>query len=185
MPDGSILQSDFVINTGFYLTSDSVYVQRLLGALGDGQTSIMFAVTTPGEGDAVEGSVAVLVEGAPTDTVHFAYRLAGATDEPFTYAGAATNREAMASFAWDTLDLPDDDYELVALYTDDDGYSVSYDSIEVSVDNVADGGGGCAAAPLLAGGAGPLDPALPALVGFLLVYLLWGRRRPMRPAVMG
>ena len=78
--------------------------------------------------------------GAPTDTVHFAYRLAGPPEEPFTYLGAATNREAVASFAWDTLDLPDDDYELVALYTEDDGTSVIYDSIEVSVDNVGGGG---------------------------------------------
>ena len=88
----------------------------------------------------------------------------------------------MASFAWNTLDLPDDDYELVALYTEDDGYSVTYDSIEVSVDNVADGGGGCVAAPVLPGGAGPMDPTLPALVGFLLIYLFWGRRRPLRQA---
>ena len=82
-------------------------------------------------GDVVD----VTVTGAPTDTVHFAYRPAGSS-EAFTYLGAATNREGIASFAWDTLDLPDDDYELVALYTEDEGYSVTYDSIEVSIDNV-------------------------------------------------
>ena len=171
LPDGSILQSDFIINTGFYLTADSEYVQRLLAALGDGQTSIMFGITAPGEGDAVEGSVAVMVEGAPTDTVHFAYRLAGAADEPFTYAGAATNREAMASFAWDTLELPEDDYELAALYTEDDGQSVVYDVIAASVDNIDDGGNGGG------GGGGPLDPTLPVLVGLVVAYLLIGGRR--------
>ena len=102
----------------------------------------------------MEGSVAVMVEGAPTDTVHFACRPAGAEDEPFTYAGAATNREAMASFAWDTLELPDDDYKLAALYTEDDGQRVIHDTIEVTFDNVDDGsnGGGCASVPVLPGG---------------------------------
>ena len=81
----------------------------------------------------------------------------------------------MASLAWDTLDLPDDDYELVALYTEDDGTSVIYDSIEVSVDNVGDGGGGCAAAPVLAGdGEVPWIPRCLPLSGFLLIYLLLG-----------
>ena len=79
--------------------------------------------------------------GAPADAVHFAYRPAGSS-EAFTYLGAATNRAGVASFAWDTLGLPDDDYELVALYTEDEGYSVIYDSIAVSVDNVGGGGGG-------------------------------------------
>ena len=186
LPDGSTISSDLIINSGFYLTSDSVFVRSLLAALGDGQTSIMFGIATFEEGDVVSGdAVAVSVEGAPTDTVHFAYRPAGPPEEPFTYLGAATNREAVASFAWDTLDLPDDDYELVALYTEDDGTSVIYDSIEVSVDNVGGGGGGCVAAPVLPGGGGPLDPTLPALVGFLLIYLLWGRRRPMRQAALG
>ena len=61
---------------------------------------------------------------------------------------------------------------------------VIYDSIEVSVDNVGGGGGGCVAVPVLPGGGGPLDPTLPALVGLLLLYLMVGRRRPMRHAVM-
>ena len=121
-PDGSpVVPTDFIINTGFYLTPDSVFVRRLLAALNDGQASLMFATTAPEDGDAVAGdAVAVRVEGAPTDTVHFAYRRAGSA-EAFTYLGGATNREAVASFAWNTLDLPDDDYELAALYTEDDG----------------------------------------------------------------
>ena len=90
----------------------------------------------------------------------------------------------MASFSWDTLDLPDDDYELVALYTEDDGASVVYDAVEVSIDNVDDGrgGGGCAAAPLLPGGGGPADPTLPALVGLVLAWLMLARRRLMNAA---
>ena len=91
----------------------------------------------------------------------------------------------MASFAWDTTGLSDDDYELVALYTEDDGRSVIYDAIEVSVDNVADvggGGGGCVAMPVLPSGGGPLDPTLPALVGIVLAWLMLGRRRQMRQA---
>ena len=186
LPDGTMVPTDYVINSGFYLTSDSVFVQRLLAALTDGQESIMFGVTAPDEGDAVSGdAVAVSVEGAPTDTVHFAYRLAGAEDEPFTYAGAATNRGAMASFSWDTLGLADDDYEFAALYTEDDGFSVTYDSVEVTVDNVDDGGGGggCALAPVLAGG-GPLDPTLPALVGLALAWLTLARRRLVRHAAL-
>ena len=186
LPDGTPVPTDYVINSGFYLTSDSVFVQRLLEALTEGQESIMFGVTAPDEGDRVSGdAVAVSVEGAPTDTVHFAYRLAGAADEPFTYAGAATNREAMASFSWDTLGLADDDYEFAALYTEDDGFSVTYDSIEVTVDNVDDGGGGggCALAPVLAGG-GPLDPTLPALVGLALAWLTLARRRLVRHAAL-
>ena len=100
-------------------------------------------------------------------------------DEPFTYLGAATNREALASFTWDTLDLPDEDYELAALYTEDDGYNVVYDTIEVSIDNFGDGGGGCVAVPVLPGGGGPLDPTLPALVGLVLAYLMFQRFRPI------
>ena len=180
------MPTDFIFNSGFYLTPDSVFVQRLLAALADGETSILFGLTTPEDGDTVAGdAVAVSATAAPmtTDTVHFAYRPAGSGDA-FTYLGAATNRD-VASFSWDTLDLPDDDYELVALYTDDVGTSVVYDSVEVSVDNVDDGrgGGGCAAAPLLPGGGGPADPTLPALVGLVLAWLLLARRRPMGTAI--
>ena len=132
----------------------------------------------------------ISVMDVPTETVHFAYRLAGLPEEAFTYLGAATNREGVAEFRWDTLDLPDDDYELVALYTEDEGDSVIYDSIEVSVDNVGDGGGGCVAVPVLPGGGGPVDPTLTVLVGLLTAYLILssskdGRRRPMRQAVLG
>ena len=184
-PDGSIRSIDYIVNSGFYLTSDGVFVQRILEALDDGQESMMFSITSLEDGDVVAGDdVAVSVIGAPTDIVHFAYRPAGMPEEGFTYLGAATNRDDGASFDWDTLDLPDDDYELVALYTEDEGYSVIYDSIEVSVDNVGDGGGGCTAVPMLPGGGGPFDPTLPALVGLLLVYAVY-RRRPMRQAALG
>ena len=183
-PDGRIVEIDYIVNSGFYLTSDGEFVQRILEALEEGQTSTL--IDTPEDGDVVEGDdVAVSVTGAPTDTVHFAYRPAGMPDEAFTYLGAATNRAGVASFAWDTLDLPDDDYELVALYTEDEGDSVIYDAIEVSVDNVGSGGGGCAAVPVLPGGGGPLDPTLPALVGLVLAYLMFRRRRPMRQAALG
>ena len=186
LPDGTVVPTDYIVNSGLYLTPGGAFVRRLLGALADGQASILFGMTAPDDGDVVEGdAVDVMVEGAPTDTVHFAYRPAGLAGEPYTYAGAATNREAMASFTWDTLDLPDDDYELVALYTEDDGTSVIYDSIEVSVDNVGGGGGGCVAAPVLPGGGRPLDPTLPALVGLVSAWLMLGRRCPMRQAALG
>ena len=170
-----------IVNSGFYLNPDSAYVRRILEALEDGQMSIMFGITTPDDGDAVGDVVDVTVMGAPTDTVHFAYRPAGAADEPFTYAGAATNRDEAAAFAWDTSDLPDDDYELAALYTEDDGYSVVHDVIEVGVDNVGGGGGGCTTVPVLAGG-GPPDPTLPALVGLVLAWMVTGRLRRVRQA---
>ena len=190
--DGTVIGSTrLIIASGFYLTPDGEFVQRILEALDEGETSIMFGTTAPEDGDAVRDVVDVSVTGAPTETVHFAYRLAGLPDGAFTYLGAATNREGTASFAWDTLDLPDDDYELVALYTEDEGEedegeSVIYDSIEVSVDNVGDGGGGggggCVAVPVLPGG--PVDPTLPGLVGLLIVYLMSGRRRPTRHAAL-
>ena len=186
LPDGTVVPTDYIVNSGFYLTPDGVFVRRLLEALADGRTSILFGITMLEEGDVVSGdAVAVSAMGAPVDTVHFAYRLAGLPEEPYTYAGAATNREAVASFTWNTLDLSDDDYELAVLYTEDDGYSVIYDRIEVSVDNVGGGGGGCVAAPVFPGGGGPLDPTLPALVGLVLAWLMLGRRRPMRQAALG
>ena len=186
LPDGSSIAIELIVNSGFYLNDDSQFVMDILEALKDGQTSILFGMTTPEDGDAVAGdAVAVSVNGAPTDTVHFAYRLAGLPEEGFTYAGAAASREGVATFAWDTLDLPDDDYEFAALYTEDEGESVIYDAIEVSVDNVPGGGGGCAALPVPPGGGGPLDPTLTVLVGFLAIYLMLGRRRPMRPATLG
>ena len=180
LPGGGIVSTDYYINSGFYLTPDSVFVRRLLAALDDARASIMFGITTPGDGDAVADVVDVTVVGAPTDTVHFAYRPAGSS-KAFTYLGAATNRDEAAAFAWDTLELPDDDYELAALYTEDDGYSVVHDVIEVGVDNVGGGGGGCMAVPVLAGG-GPPDPTLPALVGLVLAWMVTGRLRRVRLA---
>ena len=189
--DGTVSSTRLIIASGFYLTSDSEFVQRILDALDDGQMSMIFGITTHEDGEVVAGDdVDISVTGAPTGTVHFAYRLAGIPEEAFTYLGAAANDADGASFTWDTLDLPDDDYELVALYTEDEGEegegdSVVYDSIEVSVDNVGGSGGGCVAVPVLPGGGGPLDPTLPALVGLLLVYLMFGRRRPLRQAALG
>ena len=83
------------------------------------------------------------------------------------------------------LVLPDDDYELAALYMEDDGESVIYNAIEVSVDNVPGGGGACAALSVPPGGGGPMDPTLTVLVGVMAVYLILGRRRPMGPAALG
>ena len=191
--DGTVIgRSRLVIASGFYLTSDNEFVQRILDALDEERTStaLMFSITTHEDGDVVAGDVDVSVTGAPTETVHFAYRLAGIPDEAFTYLGAATNGADGASFTWDTLDLPDDDYELVALYTEDEGEegegeSVIYDKIEVSVDNFGGGGGGCVAVPVLPGGGGPVDPTLAVLVGLLMLYLMSGRRRPMRQAALG
>ncbi|MDE0204711.1 MAG: hypothetical protein OXP66_01580, partial [Candidatus Tectomicrobia bacterium] len=54
-PDGALSPFEFIVGSGFYLTDDSVYVQRLLGALEDGQTSIMFAITAPDDGGVVAG----------------------------------------------------------------------------------------------------------------------------------
>ena len=186
-PDGSIVSIDYIINSGFYLTPDSVFVDRILEALDDGQESMMFSITTLEDGDVVAGnSVDVSVTGAPTETVHFAYRLAGLPEKKFEYLGAATNGADGASFTWNTRALPDDDYELVALYTEDEGEegegeSVIYHRIEVNIDNVGDGG--CVAVPVLPGG--PVDPTLTVLVGLLMVYLMFGRRRPTRQAVLG
>ena len=182
--DGSEIPTSLIIASGFYLTSDSEFVQRILEALEEGQTPAMFSIDTPADGDVVRGdAVDISVSGAPTDAVHFAYRLAGLPDEAFTYIGAAGNRDGVASFPWNTLDLRDDDYELVALYTEDEGDTVVYASIEVNVDNVGDGG--CAALPPLSVGGGPLDPTLPVLVLLLFVYLLAGRRRPLRQPATG
>ena len=74
------------------------------------------------------------------------------------------------------------------MYTEDEGEenegeSVIYDSIKVSVDNVGGGGGGCVALPVLPGGGGPVDPTLTVVVGLLMLYLMFGRRRPMHAAL--
>ena len=39
-----------IINSGFYLSADSVFVRRILEALEEGQASILFGITTPGGG---------------------------------------------------------------------------------------------------------------------------------------
>ena len=112
------------------------FVDRLLEALDDAETSLMFAITTPADADTVAGSaVAVSATGAPTEAVHVAYRPDGDSQDGFQYLGAAANRDA-ALYAWDTTALMDGDYELAALYTEDAGDSVTYDTISVTVDNV-------------------------------------------------
>ena len=136
--DGRVLPVNFIVGSGFYLKADGEYAQRLLDALDAGQSSILFGITTPADGNAVAGdAVAVSAAGAPTETVHFAYRPSGRPAEAFTYVGAAANRSGMAWFPWDTLGLPDGDYELVALYTEDRGGSVVFDRIELSIGNDA------------------------------------------------
>ena len=136
--DEAGIQINYILGSGFYLDPDSEFVRRLLEGVADGQPSMMFGMTTPAPGDAVAGNaVAVSVAGAPTDAVHFAYRPPGAPESELTYLGAANNRAALAWFAWNTLDMPDGDYELVALYTEDEGDTVVYDTIEVRVDNAA------------------------------------------------
>ena len=112
------------------------FVVRLLEALDDADTSLMFALTTPADDDTVAGSaVAVSATGAPSEAVHVAYRLHGDSQDGFDYLGAAANRGA-ALYAWDTAAMMDGDYELAALYTEDEGDSVIHDAIEVTVDNV-------------------------------------------------
>ena len=44
--------------------------------------------------------------------------------------------EPLTRLVWDTLDVMDSDYEVAALFTEDEGASVIYDAIEVTVDNV-------------------------------------------------
>ena len=112
------------------------FVARLLAALDDVETPLMFAITTPADEDTVAGSaVAVSATGAPTEAVHFAYRPDDDSPDGFDYLGAAANRGA-ALYAWDTAAMMDGDYELAALYTEDEGDSVTYDAISVTVDNV-------------------------------------------------
>ena len=112
------------------------FVARLLAALDDADTSLMFAITTPMDADTVAGgAVAVSATGAPTEAVHVAYREDGDPQDGFSYLGAAANPGA-ALYAWDTTAMMDGDYELAALYTEDEGDSVIHDAIAVTVDNV-------------------------------------------------
>ena len=115
------------------------FVARLLEGLGEEEPSLLFAITTPAGTDTVAGNaVTVSAAGAYTAAVHFAYRPGGAPEAGFAYLGAAANSPATsaARLAWDTSALMDGDYELAALFTDDEGDSVTYDVIDVTVDNV-------------------------------------------------
>ena len=112
------------------------FVARLLEGLGEGETSLLFGITTPEDGDTVAGkALAVSAAGAPTPAVHFAYRPTGASTDAFAYLGAAVNG-ASARFVWDTSAMTDGDYELAALFTEDESDSITYDAIEVTLDNV-------------------------------------------------
>ena len=139
--DGSRRQARFVVGSGVYLTYDADLAVRILERLrdGEGQSAMMFGIDTPLPGNTVAGdAVAVSVTGAPTEAVHFAYRPTDPPDEAFAYLGAAFNGAHGARYAWNTGDLTDGDYELVALYTQDKDDTVIYDSIEVTVDNDAE-----------------------------------------------
>ena len=110
------------------------FVDRLLEALDNAEISMMIA--TPADDDTVAGNaVAVSAAGATTEAVHFAYRPDGGSEDEFAYLGAAANRGA-ALYAWDTTALMDGDYELAALYTEDEGDSVTHHAIGISLDNV-------------------------------------------------
>ena len=113
------------------------FVTRLLEGLDDAESSLLFGITTPADGDVLAGNaVAVSATGAPTGAVHFAYRPTGDPESVFTYLGAAANRDA-ALFVWDTTALTDTDYELAALFTEDEGETVTFDAFGVSIDNVS------------------------------------------------
>lgn len=112
------------------------FVARLLEGLDDGDTSLLFAITTPADEETVAGNaVTVSAIGAPTEAVHLAYRPAGDSQDGFAYLGAAVNGAA-ARYAWNTSDMMDGDYELAALFTEDGGDSITRDLIHVTVDNV-------------------------------------------------
>lgn len=112
------------------------FVAGLLEALDDAETSMMFGITTPQDEDTVAGeAVTVSATEAPTDFLHFAYRMADAGGGAFAYLGAAARGDAVG-VAWDTSGLVDDTYEVAALYTEDEGDSVTADIIEVTTDNM-------------------------------------------------
>ena len=114
------------------------FVARLLAGLDAGETSLLFGITTPADGDTVAGNaVTISATGAFTAAVHFAYRPANDPRTGFAYLGAAAANTSAARLAWDTSILMDGDYELAALFTEDEGDSLIHDIIEVSVDNVA------------------------------------------------
>ena len=136
VPVGS---SDFE-NMDYFLTllagHSQGFVERLLEELDDAESSLLFGITTPADGNVLAGNaVAVSATGAPTEAVHFAYRPANDPESEFMYLGAAANRGA-ALFVWDTTALMDADYELAALFMEDEGESATYDAFELSVDNV-------------------------------------------------
>lgn len=111
------------------------FVSRILAALDDADDAVMFDIATPANEDTVAGTaVAVSATGAPTEAVHFAYLPGDDSQDGFSYLGAAANHEA-ALYAWDTTAMDDGDYELAALYAEDEGDSVTHEAIDLTVDN--------------------------------------------------
>ena len=140
LPDGTVSPPvNFIVVSGFYQRLpegvDARFVARLLDGLAEGEPSISFGITTPADTDSVAGNAVTLsATGAPTDEVHFAFRPTDDLGAGFAYLDAAAN-QGSARLPWDTLPLPDGDYELAALFTEDEGDSVTFDTIEVTVDN--------------------------------------------------
>ena len=139
LPDGTSSAVNFIIVSGFYHRLpegvDARFVARLLDGLAEGEPSLLFGITTPADEDSVAGNAVTLsATGAPTDEVHFAFRPVDDLGAGFAYLDAAAN-QGSARLPWDTLPLPDGDYELAALFTEDEGDSITFDTIEVTVDN--------------------------------------------------
>ena len=137
-PNGTIVSIDYIVNSGFYPDIPEGIAAHLRDGLDDGHMPLMFHINTPGDGDVVAGNaMTVSAAGAPTGEVHFSYRPAGDPAAGFLYLGAAPNQDG-ARLALDTsLILENGTYELAALFTTDEGDTVSFDAIEVTVNNDA------------------------------------------------
>ena len=56
LPDTSTIPTELIVNSGFCLSDDSEFVMDILEALKrGGQSSILFGITAPGDGDGVAG----------------------------------------------------------------------------------------------------------------------------------
>ena len=127
---------DLIIGSGFYLDIPEGIAAHLREGLAEGERSLLFGITTPADADSVAGNAVTLsATGAPTDEVHFAFRPADDPDAGFAYLDAAAN-QGSARLPWDTSSLPDGDYELAALFTEDAGDGITFDTVEVTVDNL-------------------------------------------------
>lgn len=111
------------------------FVARILEAVAAVDDSMTLDITTPMDEGTVAGTaVAVSASEAPTEAVHFAYAPGDDAQAGFSYLGAAANHET-AVYAWDTTGVDDGNYELAAMYTEDEGDSVTRKAIDVTVDN--------------------------------------------------